>query len=101
MAHTHGADEAVGEEQFIFGYTYERLATTAIIGVAIVTLGYGIYVLALGGDALLGLSAPAIGTIIAVEFAIHAAGAGVIGCSYYPDFPSDRSVWCGLRLILM
>lgn len=85
VAHTHGAraDEAVGEERSIFGYTYERLATTAVVSVAMVALGYGIYVLALGGDALLGLSATAIGTIIAVEVAIHAAEAGVLGGSYY------------------
>jgi hypothetical protein len=91
VIHTHAvrADEAAGEERTLFGYTYERLATAALVGAATVALGYGIYVLALGGDALLGLSASAVGTIIAVEVAVHAAEAGVLGGSYY-FWPADE-----------
>ena len=77
------ADEAGSQEQVIFGYTYERLAATAIVSVAMVALGYGVYVLAFGGDALLGLSAGAIGTIIAIEVGVHTVEAGVLGGSYY------------------
>ena len=59
------------------------MATVAIVGVAAGALGYGVYVLALGGDPLLGLGVGAIGTVIAVEAAFLAVEAGVIGGAYY------------------
>jgi hypothetical protein len=82
-AHGAGADETGGEEEIILGFTYEQLATIAIVGGAAGALGYGVYVLTLGGDPLLGLGVGAIGTIIAVEVGILAAEAGVIGGAYY------------------
>ena len=85
LAHARGAsaDEAGGEDEMIFGFTYGEVVTVAIAGVAAGALGYGVYVLALGGDPLLGLGVGAIGTIIAVEVAILAVEAGVIGGAYY------------------
>ena len=82
-AHGAGADEAAGEEETILGLTYEEAAAVAIAGVAAGALGYGVYVLAFGGDPLLGLGVGAIGTVIAVEAAILAVEAGVIGGAYY------------------
>ena len=82
-AHGAGTEEADREDEMILGFTYVGLATVAIVGVAAGALGYGVYVLALGGDPLLGLGAGALGTVIAVEIGILAAEAGVIGGSYY------------------
>jgi hypothetical protein len=82
-AHGAGAEEAGREDEMILGFTYEGLATVAIVGMAAGALSYGVYVLAFGGDPLLGLGAGAIGTVIAVEIGILAAEAGVIGGSYY------------------
>ena len=82
-AHGAGTEEAGREDEMILGFTYVGLATVAIVGVAAGALGYGVYVLALGGDPLLGLGAGALGTVIAVEIGILAAEAGVIGGSYY------------------